>query len=171
MRLLPNEHLTLRSDDEPDVVEAKLAALVTTKRFYLKRPPQPFRGAVQGRHFKVVRAPRISLGQRTSFQPVIIGDIAPAPSGTEIRLRMRLSVPDAVAISFWFAGLLGGAAYTVLVTRQTVSVPGWIGLGVLALIGYTGTSAMFWPEVNKARTALCNGLGCRVVETSNRLVR
>lgn len=168
MRLLPYERLTLRSDDPADVVQAKLATLVTTRRFYLKRQPQPFRGAVQRRHFKVVRAPRIRLGQGHSFQAVIIGDIAPAPSGTEIQVRMRLALPDAVGISVWFLALLGAAAYTGF--RQ-VSGGGWVGLGVLALIGYTGTSMMFWPEVKKARAALCDGLGCRVVEQANRLVR
>ena len=169
MRLLPYERLTLRSDDPPDIVQSKLAGLVTTKRFYLKRQPQPFRGTVQRRHFKVGWAPRISLGQGHSPRPVIIGDIAPAPSGTKIQARMRLALPDAVGISVWFVAVLGGAAYTAF--RQTVSGAGWVGVAVVALLGYTGMSLTFWPEVKKARAALCEGLGCRVDERANPLVQ
>jgi hypothetical protein len=56
------ERLTLRSDDPPEVVQAKLVTLVATKWFSLRPPPRPFRSCVQGRHFKVVRVLGTILG-------------------------------------------------------------------------------------------------------------
>jgi hypothetical protein len=169
VRLLPYERLTLRSDDSPEVVRARLATLVTAKWFYLKRPPEPFRGSIQGRHFKVVRVLGSSVGKRNSWQPVIIGDIAPAPSGTEIRCRMRLPLPVAAFMVFWFGSLLWGAAKMFLAGQREGVL--WFGFGAMLLGGYAAMSLSFWPEVNKARAALCDGLGCRVVEQTNRLVR
>ncbi len=80
MKLLPYTQLTLRSDLSPEEVEAKLAQVVHVGWWSLGPLPEPFRGSVQGRHFKVVRVLGTVLGlrSRNSFQPVIIGDIAPA---------------------------------------------------------------------------------------------
>ena len=102
MRFLPFERLTLRSESPPEVVEAKLAALVATAWFSLTPPPEPFRGSVRGRHFKVVRVlgTIVGLPTRNAWQPLIVGDIAPAAGGTEVRVRMRLRANMAAGTFF-----------------------------------------------------------------------
>lgn len=181
MRLLPYERLTLRSDDPPDVIRAKLATLVTTKWFFLKCPPQPFRGSVQCRHFKVVRVLGTFLRPRghNGWQPVIVGDITPAPSGSEVRVRMRLSFPAGAFAVVWFGILfvMGTAvAWRFLVEGfepTSVAVLGlWLAvMGAIGFLVYASLIRTFWTEVQRARSTLCDGLGCRLVEEPNRLVR
>lgn len=180
MRFLPYERITLRTDAPPDVVEAKLAGLVATTWLSLSPPAEPFRGSVQGRHFKVVRVLGTILGLPThnAWQPLIIGDIAPVAGGTEVRMRLRVFVGAFTAV--WFGGLLWGAA-SLLRTglaegfgpqgRAAGAGVGLGGIGVMMLIGYSLVSVSFWTEVRKARRALSAGLGCREAEPGNRLVR
>jgi hypothetical protein len=182
VRLLPFEHLTLRSDSPPEVVEAKLARLVATKWFSLTAPPEPFRGSVKGRHFKLVRVLGTFLGlpTRNSWQPVIVGEIVPVSGGTEVRVRMRLQAFVGAFTTFWFGGLLFGAAMLLRAGLQEGFGPsgraagagvGLAGVGAMVLAGYALVSVAFWTEVRKARRALREGLGCREDEPANRLMR
>lgn len=181
MRLLPYERLTLRSDDPPDVVQAKLATLIAPRRWFsLKVSPQPFHGTVQGRRFKVVRI-RTILGIEVDngSQPVIIGDVVPVTGGTEVRVRVRLQVFFGVFIAFWFGGLLqvgasmlhAGLKYGWNAEQAAGAGIGLVVFAAITLLSYTVTSVSFRTEVRKARAALCEGLACRVVEPGNRLLR
>jgi hypothetical protein len=107
MRLLPFHRLTLRTASPPEVVEAKLRTLIAAPRLF-GRPAEPFRGWIEGRHFKITRVLGTFLGlpYRNSWLPVIIGDIAPAADGTEIRVRMRLQTFAGVFTAVWFGFLL-----------------------------------------------------------------
>ncbi len=187
MRLLPFERLTLRTDSPPDVVEAKLANLVATRRFSLTAPPEPFRGSIRGRHFKVVRVLGTFLGLPTynSWQPVIEGDFVPVPGGTEVRVRMRLSAFVGAFTAFWFGGLLWGAGMllkagltegfgpsTARNGREAAGAGvGLAFIGAMVLAGYALVSVSFWTEVKKARRALREGLGFGDEEPGNRLMR
>jgi hypothetical protein len=182
VRFLPFERLTLRSESPPEVVEAKLAALVATAWFSLTPPPEPFRGSVRGRHFKVVRVlgTIVGLPTRNAWQPLIVGDIAPAAGGTEVRVRMRLRAFVGAFTAFWFGGLLWGAAMLLGAGllegfgpsgRAAGAGVGLAFVGAMMLAGYALVSVSFWTEVRKSRCALCEGLGCREVESGNRLVR
>ena len=182
MRLLPFERLTLRTDSSPEAVEAKLASLVATTWYSPSPPPEPFRGSVQGRHFKVVRVLETVRGLPTynAWQPLIIGDIAPVAGGTRVRVRMRLRAPVGAFMAFWFGGLLWGAAMILRAGLLEGFGPsghaagagvGLAFVGALMLAGHALMSVSFWAEVKRALRALSEGLGCPEAEPVNRLVR
>src|SRR5438105_2783501 len=105
--------------------------MITPRRFYLKRPPQPFRGSVRGSHFKVIRV--LGMFVRNSFQPVVVGDIAQGPVGTEIRVRMRLHAGVATFMAIWFGLLLIGAGVFVRsATTHASRQPLGFGLSIIA---------------------------------------
>ena len=187
MRLLPFKRLRLFTESTPDVVEAKLADIVRTQWFSQTPPPEPFRGSVRGRHFKVLRVLEAvgGLKRGNSFQPVIVGDVVPVPGGTEVRARMRLAWFATTFMAIWFGGLLW-AAQAVLrmglagrfwpaffAYKGTTAIgpgAGLVFIGAMLAAGYAFVSVSFWTEVKKAKVALCEGLGCREVGTANRLV-
>lgn len=181
VRFLPFSRVTLYTQTAPDVVLAKLSNLVTPKWFSLKPLPQPFRGSIRGRHFKIVRVLRRA---RNSWLPVIVGDVVPVADGTELRVTMRLQAFVAAFMVFWFGGLFFGAAMMLWSGLTEGFGPhvrdgrqvggGGAGLPIIAamiLAGYLMMSFAFWTEVKKVRLALCEGLGCREVEAGNRLMR
>ena len=181
VRFLPLSRVTLYTENPPDVVVAKLSNLVTTKWFSLKPLPQPFRGSIQGTHFKVVRVLRWG---RNSWQPVVVGDVVRVANGTVVHLRMRLHVFVAAFMVFWFGGLLLGAtmmSWRALTAgfgspvgdgRQGAGVSiGLLVIAAMALAGFLMMSLAFWGEVKKAKLAFCEGLSCREVEPGNRLTR
>jgi hypothetical protein len=175
VRILPYERLTLLVESPPDVVAARLSALVATKWFYLTAPPEPFRGWVRGRHFTVVR--HLGLWHNSS-RPVVLGEIVPAPSGTVVRIRMRLAIVVAAFLVLWFGALLlfgGLLAWRALGGGNGLQggSDGGAGLavGAMVLIGYLLVSLSFWSEVRKARALLVEGLGAREAKARNPLVR
>jgi hypothetical protein len=108
---------------------------------------------------------------RNSFRPVVIGDIVPAPNGTEVRVRMRLQAAVAAFMTVWFGGLLIGAGALVrqamthgfchdLGGKSGAGVGGALaGVGGMALLGYLLMSAGFWSEVKKVRVLLREQIG------------
>jgi hypothetical protein len=168
VKILPYVRLTFRTPSGPDVVCARIAALIAPGWFYLTRPLQPFRGRIRGRQFKVVRI----LGMhRNSFQPVVIGDIEPgAFGGSEVRVRMRLIVLVAAFSVFWFSGVLFGGviflAQSIARRGSDPSAPGGFGMlaglaviSAMAAFGYGLLRWGFWREVDIARTLLLEALG------------
>jgi hypothetical protein len=163
VRLIPYERLVLHTESPPEVVTSRLATMVAVRWFYVGQPLEPFRGSIQGTHFKITRD--LGLLWRNSWRPVVLGDIAAGPAGTEVRLRFRLSVLAGTFTAAWFGALLVGAA---AMARNGLREGGGLtsGLLVLAVMGipaylsYLLTSLSFWEEVTKARTLLSNGLGC-----------
>jgi hypothetical protein len=176
VKLFPYEQLTLRASNPPEEVAARLAKMVAVKQGLWRRPPEPLCGSIRGRHFKVVR---ILTAARNSWQPVVIGEIAPTLEGTEVWVRMRLQRVVAALTALWFGGLL--CAATLLAwggfrggfrpaTRNGPAFGLAFAVGMI-LLGYLLVSVAFWTEAKKARSLLCEGLGCREVKRSNRLVR
>ena len=179
VRVLPFQRLRFHIDAPAEVVENRLGAMVASGRFYVRSPPQPFRGTIQGAHFKVMRV--LGAWARNSWQPVIVGTIVPVPDGTEVRVRMRLHLLVAAFMSIWFGGLLcatGPPVWRALARRfgsdaRTVGSSGGADLALvaaIALAGYAIMSISFWTEVSRARTLLRDGLGCRDLEP-NRIVK
>lgn len=167
MRFLPFERLALFSPDPPEVVAERLGAAVATRRFYWTRPPQPFRGAVRGMHFKAVRD--LGLG-RNSWRPVVVGDLVRVPGGTEVRVRMRLSwlvgAFSALMMAAWSWGGAAAAMGSLEPNPGPASASEVLGalavpLGIGAFI-YLLASASFWSEAKRARHLLCEYLGCRI---------
>ena len=143
--------------------------------------PQPFKGCIEGSHFKLARVLDCFLGlqSRNSFQPIIVGHIEPGPVGTVVRVRMRLHGFVAAFMTVWFGGLflvagvlirhgwMGGFAPVWEGGRRTLSTGvGLAFVGAMLVAGYAFVSACFWPEVKKAKELLCDGLSCREVDDS-----
>lgn len=186
MRLLPIDRVTLRTTSPPEVVEAKLRALIAAPRLF-GRPAEPFRGWIEGRHFKITRVLGTFLGlpYRNSWQPVIIGDIAPTAEGTEIRARMRLQTFVGVFTAVWFGFLVCfvGAMLWAAATQgfgpsigRDGRAQGGAGVGLavafgMGLFAYSLVRVSFWSEVRKAKAALREGLGCSEIEGHRSLVR
>src|SRR5205823_9628728 len=114
----------------------------------------------QGMHFKIRRI----LGYGNSFQPVVIGDIAPgAFGGSEVRVRMRLQALVIAFMVVWF-GFLSIIAVAFVVQsarRRDAHATGDFGFfgglamfAGMALFMYGLTSAGFWYEVKKAKSLL-----------------
>jgi hypothetical protein len=78
--------MTFRTSNPPDAVAARLGEMIAPRWSWLRQPPEPFRGRIQGTHLKVMRAFRGT----NSFVPVVVADIVQGPSGTEVRVTMRL---------------------------------------------------------------------------------
>lgn len=176
MKVVPHERLTLRSSESPEAVLARLEKIVAHGWFFLKNPPQPFRGTVSGRHFKIVRLLETFMGlrKRNSWQPVIVGDVVPAADGTEVRVVMRPHAVVAVFTALWFAAVLSGVGWFLRIAFRDgleASGGGLLGTCAMAAFGYALVSWSFWSEVNRAKGLLREGLGCTEVRGSNRLVR
>jgi hypothetical protein len=164
---LPFERLALFSEDPPEVVAARISAMVAAQRFYWTRPPHPFQGSVCGTHFKFVRV----LGPlwRNSWRPVIVGDLVRVPGGTEVRVRMRLQWLVGVFTALWFAGWTAMAAAVVwsCLTRNPGSrgACGADGIALacgISLFFYLLVGASFWIEAKRARVLLCDRLACQI---------
>ncbi len=105
---------------------------------------------------------------------------ASAVGGTEVRVTMRLRAFVGAFMALWFGGLLLFAAMFLRAgftegfgppsRGQGVGV-GLAVVGGMMLAGYALMSVAFWTEVRKARRTLCEGLGCREEQATNRLVR
>lgn len=176
MRILPYELLKLHTREPPEAVAARLEKMIASGWFFLKNPPQPFRGRISGRHFKVVRLLGTFLGLRyhNSWQPVIIGDIAPVAEGTEVRVKMRPHAFVAVFTAVWFGGLFAFLATAIGIARRRGFESAAAGILVacgMGLFGYSIMSFAFWSEVRRAKALLREGLKCAEVGGSNRLVR
>jgi hypothetical protein len=166
--------VTLLADAPPEEIEARLARLVSRERFSFRAPKEPFRGSIRGRTFKVERVlPRfLGLPQHNSFQPVIVGSVAPAAGGTEVRLVLRLPYFVVAFMAVWLGGvLLGGLAVLTSSVPDCPPAGAVAAFGGMFLFGYGLMSFSFWSEVRKARQALCEGLGCREVEPGHPMVR
>jgi hypothetical protein len=166
VKLLPYIRLTFRAADPPEVVSARIAAMITPRRFYLKRPAEPFRGTIRGSHFKVMRV--LSLFVRNSFQPVIVGEVAQGALGAEVRVRMRLHAAVAAFTICWFGGLAlfgGRVVYDAATKNPPRPGPVLAVLAGMALFAYGLVSISFWSEVKKARLLLRDGLGLADTDT------
>lgn len=176
MKLLPYERLNLRTSESPEAVVTRLDKMVAPGWFFLRNPPQPFRGTISGRHFKIARLLGTFLGlrYRNSWQPVIVGEVAAMAEGTEVRIRMRLHAFVAVFTALWFAFLLSFIAISLSIALRRgfdAAVPGLLVACGMGAVAYSLVSFSFWSEVKKARALLREGLKCGEVEGPNRLVR
>jgi hypothetical protein len=163
VRALPYIRLTFTTTCTPEDARDRVAAMIATRRFYLKAPPEPFRGSVDGSHFKVMRV--LGMFWRNSFQPVIVGDVVQGATGdAEVRIRMRLHLAVAAFMAFWFGGLvLGTGVFLRTTTLQRPDEPLGVGfaaiVGMMAVFAYGLMSIGFWTEVKRARLLLREGLG------------
>ncbi len=151
-------------------------------RVYGKWPPNPFQGSIQDTHFKIgltrgPHPPSRGAGYKSNT-PVIIGEIVRVPSGSEVRVLMRIQKDAAVflavllagslsmaAVAVWNAAAAGGAAApaSAAACARQLAVAG--GLAVLL---YAAMTISFHSEVKKARKLLCVELGCQEVDQTTR---
>jgi hypothetical protein len=160
--------------------------MLTKPGFSFRPPPEPFRGYIAGRRFKMTRVLGRIMGlpYRNSFQPVIVGLIEPAAGGTIIHLKMRLHAFVAAFMTIWFgflfvfiglvlwAGLRDGFGPAVVRGGRQDGAEGALAVaGGMLLFASLLVNVSFWMEVKKARVILCERLECREARPGNRLVR
>jgi hypothetical protein len=139
---------------------------------YGKWPPDPFQGSIQDKQFKIelTRGPhRPGRGRGyKSISPVIIGNVVPVPTGSEVRVLMRIPKDAAVVLAVMLAGLLSMAAVAIW-NAATVHGAGAAACKQLAIAGglavllYAAWTISFQSEVKKARKLMCAELRCREV--------
>ncbi len=175
---LPYTKMTLWTELRPHEAAARLRRIVSVNWFTLTPPPEPFRGRLDGMHFKIVRV--LGWIHRNSFQPVLVGQILPSAGGTAICLRMRLHAFVAAFMAFWFGGLVLGATMMLRAAMRhglhpgsanPSSIVGLLIVGGMMLAGYLLVNLSFWSEVKRARQILCEALECTESVPAQPLVR
>jgi hypothetical protein len=164
--LFPHAERVLRVDATPAVAASLLAEHVAARRFRLRGPQERFTGWVTGVGFQMTR----TLGpfERSSFAPVIDGEITPAGDGADVRIRMRLNRFVAAFMAVWFAGVIffAGTITGISLSTQPSAIVGlatsafFAGVcGALFGFGYWLMSASFRGEAKRATALLCEALG------------
>jgi hypothetical protein len=102
------------------------------------------------------------------WQPVVMGDLVPAPAGTEIRLRMRMSVHATLyevlwfGSDFWILGMmlakLAGAGGPVAPNfgKGAAGIVAAV-VGTMLLLSGATVILVFWAQIKKTRLALLTG--------------
>ncbi len=172
------ERLILRTDSTPEALVARLGTIVTVGRVYGKWPPNPFEGSIEDMHFKIAltlrpHPPSRGAGYKSNT-PVIIGDIVRVPSGSEVRVLMRIQKDAAVFLAVLLAGMLWMAAVAVwnAAALGGVSAPACAAAcgrqiavaGGLSVLLYAAMTISFQSGVKKARKLLCVELACQEVD-------
>ncbi len=159
MHLVPYGRLTLRCEDEPDVVLRRLRTM--TDETPGDGACTTFWGTFEGTTFKLFHAPRPSFGRRGAdvWQPVIVGSVRRVPGATEVRARVRLKASDALFALLVCAALVYQGTHT-----------GFLVPGALIAIIYAIWTVRFWAGVKRDAAEMCGGLLCQRVERPDRSV-
>lgn len=107
MKFLPFENYVLMIKLSADEVYKRLFDNIEAKkglRFFSfnHRSTKPYEGEISGNMFIINRI----IDYRNSFRPVITGQISTFAGQTQINVKMGLSIPVLIFISFWL-GTLG----------------------------------------------------------------
>jgi hypothetical protein len=155
MPWLPYERLVFSSPLPLDQARGRLAALIEPKSWLHNRGKDSFEGRFENDQFKVNRI--ISYGNGSL--PVVLGSLQPAPNGSEVRVRFRLSALSAAWNAVWLTGVLALAVAFPLSGIRAGRLQPWMGspLGFLAL-GYASTMLFFNLEAKKAKRILQKSL-------------
>ena len=151
MRVLPYDAFTLQTLDPLPIVLQRMATQI--------EPPKPIRWQFSGNHlpyegtlsetgFQISRI----IHHRNSFLPVIRGRFEPSPSGTSVRITMRLHPYVIAFLGFWYLAWysffcpvwLTGAMPTAFALQ-------FVGLPIVVLLVFW---AVFWSEVYRSRRDL-----------------
>ncbi|BDG03127.1 hypothetical protein [Anaeromyxobacter oryzae] len=112
MWFAPYEKVTLESPLQPDELADRLSSMVEPPRMF-RWPWDPsersFEGRVEGRRFRIWRLLKF---ERNSFQPVLVGEIAPSHRGSTVRVVLRLHRVVAGFMVLWLAFPLSTAIWT-----------------------------------------------------------
>lgn len=94
MRILPSDHLILKSQLSPDEFRERLSRKVSKERFFTLQfgffsiPPHktPFYRKIEGDKFKIRRA----LNYNNSFQPILHGEFQADDDGTRLSAELKM---------------------------------------------------------------------------------
>ena len=144
--LIPFCRLTVETSLSPEacasLLKKHIASRTWTGRLHTSdEAVPPFRGSVSPKKFKILR----NLGRHDGWQPVVVGKIKATPTGSRIRIRMRLMIPGylaAIVLHLFTTAL----ALAVMVTLLEDGSP--FGLAVLAVyvFGISLVLRSFWGE-------------------------
>lgn len=125
--ILPYMRFTIQTGKNPEEVYRIMMAETAVRDGLIHFPPEgtDFFGEVEELDFKIM--PRLPLGGRNSFQPVIVGHIRAQGSGAAVDIHMRLR-GDAFVFCIVLFGL-AGLCFAICLCNLIVDHPdGWKGL-------------------------------------------
>ncbi|MEL6789601.1 MAG: hypothetical protein AAFO78_03410 [Pseudomonadota bacterium] len=122
MRILPSEHLILKSQLSPDEFRDRLSQKVSKEPllslrfgfFSIPSPKTSFHGKVEGNSFKIWRA----IQYNNSFQPIIEGQFRAVDQGTKLSADLKMKASMRIFIFIYLAVL---ALFSIFVPFVVVS--------------------------------------------------
>jgi hypothetical protein len=157
MKFLPIENKTYFAPLTAAEVRERLAAAIEPKQMlrnpYKRTNTKPYEGHLNHNHFEINRIIRY----RNSFLPQIKGQILPGDNGTEVKVKMRLSVFVYIFLIIWCGSLgLFVIAFSLDSMMEGAFDPViFIPLGML-LFAYVMVTVGFKYEAKKAKKDLAN---------------
>jgi hypothetical protein len=150
VKLLPYDSFTIQTSDPVHIVRERLATQIEPQKpmrwnffNYL-----PYEGTLSETGFKIRRI----IHYRNSFLPLIRGQFEPSPSGTIVRITLRL---HPAAIAFWIVWylVLYSFFFHMWLTKAMPVAAAWHFLGFsIALLAVFW--AAFWAEAHRSRRDL-----------------
>ncbi len=151
MHLLPYDSLTLQTSAPLPLVLERLDAHIEPPklgRWFFSRDHKPYEGTLSESGFEIQRI----IHYRNSFLPLIRGRFEASPTGTIVRITMRLHAVVIGFLAFWYLTWysfflpiwLTGAMPTAIALQ-------FVGLPVVILIVFW---VAFWVEVQRSRDDL-----------------
>jgi len=151
MKLLPYDTFTIQTSDPLPILLEKLAIYIEPQkviRWQLSQNHAPYQGTLSEAGFEIHRI----IHSRNSFLPIIRGRFEPSPSGTLVRITMKLHPFTTGFLIFWFLTwysfslpiFLSGAMPTPFALQ-------FLGMPFLLLVIFWGA---FWSEANRCRRDL-----------------
>lgn len=155
MSFLPIDQMTYFTPMSAAQVRERIAAAIEPKQMirnpFKRTNTKPYEGQLHHNDFQINRI----IHYRNSFLPQIKGQIRPKDLGTEVNIKMRLSVFVYIFLSIW----CGSLGIFVLVFSASNMMKGTfdpvvlVPLGML-LFAYVMVTAGFKYEANKAKKDL-----------------
>src|SRR5438067_5331361 len=118
MKLWPTDSFEIETTmSEEEIASALRKWIEPRKTFRLSWDHAAFEGSFTNDGFKITRI----IHYRNGFLPVVRGRFLAGPSGTRVKIEMRLQKFSAIFMAVWFGGVILGVAWaiTVLLTRHT----------------------------------------------------
>ncbi len=151
MRLLPYDSFALQTADPLPIVLARFAAQIEPEqpiRWRFSRNHLPYEGTYSESGFQIRRI----IDHRNSFQPLIRGRFETSPSGTIVRITMRLHPFVVAFLGCWYLIWYGFFLPIGLTGAMPIGFAlQFLGLPIIVLFAFW---AAFWAEVYRSRQDL-----------------
>ncbi|MFE1748574.1 WD40 repeat domain-containing protein [Coleofasciculus sp. H7-2] len=150
MKLLPYNTFTLQTQDPLPIVLEKLAAHIEPSklRWHISRHHAPYEGTLSETGFEIHRI----IHYRNSFVPIIRGRFELSPSGTIIRITMKLHPFVIAFLVFWYVTWYSFSLPMCLAGAMPADFAlMFLGMPITILFAFW---CAFWYEANRSRRDL-----------------